>query len=406
MRFFKSSTLSIRLTKVLVLLTFGLFFLFSLVTFFIAYSLEDVMFNQQLLQANEQLQQQRTLPLRVKKTADLSEFGLTLSPSKQFMEFDADDLFGEFSHANKHYHYMKITDGLLLMDVTEQVVVKRGAKDIFIILLWVFLLCIIISIFIARTISAHALKPFHQLSQYFQNKGEPQSESFANVIDIEEADVKIIAHQLEQALAKQASLIEEQVMFNQSMSHEIRTPIQVMGHSMELIEANYDEIYQQPSMQRFVKSLARIKRISNALLWLTSKDTYQSENFITTVLTRVMVESKSLVTVHHLDITIDNINHYQPKAAVPEEVLELIFFNLINNTIHHGLQSNGSTALTITIDESKITFSNELESSTSEQQHFNLGLKLIKKITERFGTDFKTNVTDNQFNAMFFYLSE
>jgi signal transduction histidine kinase len=292
------------------------------------------------------------------------------------------------------------------MEVTEQVVVKRGAKDIFIILLWVFLLCIIISIFIARTISVHALKPFHQLSQYFQNKGEPQSESFANVIDIEEADVKIIAHQLEQALEKQASLIEEQVMFNQSISHEIRTPIQVMGHSMELIEANYDEIYQQPSMQRLVKSLARIKRISNALLWLTSKDTYQSESCITTVLTRVMVESESLITVHHLDITIDNINHYQPKTAVPEEVLELIFFNLINNTIHHGLQSNGSTAFTITIDESQITFSNELESSTSEQQHFNLGLKLIKKITERFGTDFKTNVINNQFNAIFFYLSE
>lgn len=361
------------------------------------------MFNQQLLQANEQLQQQQTLPLKVKKTPDLSEFGLTLSPNKQLIEFDADDLFGEFSHADKHYHYMKIIDGLLLMDVTEQVVVKRGAKDIFMILLLIFLLCIFISVFIAKTISAHALKPFHHLSQHFQKKGGPQSESFANVIDIEEADVKVIAEQLEQALSKQASLIEEQVIFNQGMSHEIRTPIQVMSHSMELIETNYADIYQQPSMQRLVKSLARIKRISNALLWLTSKDEYHGESSMVAVLTKVLTESKSLVIVHHLDITLDNIYNYQPKAALPEEVLELIFFNLINNAIHHGLQKNASTALSIVIDKNDITFSNQQKSSLSEQQHFSLGLKLIEKLTDRFSIDFKTDISDNQFNAILFY---
>ena len=302
MRLFKSATLSIRLTKVISLLTFCLFVLFSFVTFFVAYSLEDVMFNQQLLQANEQLQQQKMLPLNVKKIPDLSEFGLTLSPSKQFLEFDVDDLFGEFSHADKHYHYMKIADWLLLMDVTEQVVVKRGAKDIFIILLIVSLLCIFASVFIARAISAHALKPFHQLSQHFQERGGPQSKPLSNVIDIEEADVKEIAEQLEQALVKQALLIEEQIIFNQGMSHEIRTPIQVMSHSVELIEANSAEIYQQPSMQRLVKSLARIKRISNALLWLTAKEEYLGENCMTTVLTKVLEESKSLAALHHLII--------------------------------------------------------------------------------------------------------
>ena len=197
------------------------------------------MFNQQLQQANEQLQQQQTLPLRIKRVSDLSEFNLTLSPNKQFIEFDADDLFGEFSHANKHYHYMKVTDGLLLMDVTEQVVVKRGAKDIFSILLLVFLPCIFVSVFIAKAISAHALKPFHRLSRHFQQTHTPLSASSEKIIDIEETDIKVIAEQLEQALAKQALLIDEQIAFNQGMSHEIRTPLQVMSHSLELIEANY-----------------------------------------------------------------------------------------------------------------------------------------------------------------------
>jgi len=361
------------------------------------------MFNQQLQQANEQLQQQQTLPLRIKRVSDLSEFDLTLAPNKPFIEFDGDDLFGEFSHANKHYHYMKATDGLLLMDVTEQVVVKRGAKDIFSILLLVFLSCILMSVFIAKAISAHALKPFHRLSQHFQQKNEPQSASSAKVINIEEADIKIIAEQLEQALAKQALLIDEQVAFNQGMSHEIRTPLQVMSHSLELIETDYAEVYQQPAMQRFVKSLARIKRISNALLWLTSTEEYQGESCITTILNNVLFESKSLALAHRLDITLNNINHEQPKVTIPEEVLELIFFNLINNAIHHGMQSNGLTVLTVTIAQNEITFGNEQALTTDEQQNFSLGLKLIKKLTERFAVNFKTNITNNQFSARLYF---
>lgn len=366
------------------------------------------MFNQQLRQANEQLQQQQRLPLKVKQMSDLSEFGLTLSPNKQFMEFNADDLFGEFSHKDKHYHYMKLTDGLLLMDVTEQVVVKRGAKDILFILLLVFLLCIAISVLIAKAISAHALKPFHRLSQHFQQKSEPRSEPIADVIDIEEADVKVIAERLEKALAKQALLIAEQVAFNQSMSHEIRTPLQVMSHSLELIEANHCELYHQPLMQRFVKSLARIKRISNALLWLTSKEQHQGESCINKVLDRVLLESQSLATVHHLDINLDNINQYQAKITMPEEVLELIFVNLINNAIHHGIHSDDSIALTITIDKHDITFNNGVANVTGEQQHFSLGLKLIKKLAKRFDYNFTTKVTDNQFNAVlsFGYVSK
>tara|TARA_R110001592_G_scaffold349774_1_gene645352 strand:- start:3616 stop:4716 length:1101 start_codon:yes stop_codon:yes gene_type:complete len=365
------------------------------------------MFNQQLLQANEQLQQQQTLPFHIEKKPNLFEFDLSLSPNKRFIEFDTDDLFGEFSHNDKHYHYMKLTDGLLLMDVTKLVVVKRGSKDILIILVLIFMPCLLMSFFIARVISIKALKPFHQLSQYFQFKAESQndaqSKSVAQIIEIEEADVKAIAEQLEQALEKQQQLIDEQIAFNQGMSHEIRTPLQIISHSMELIEANHDQLYRQPSMQRLVKSLARIKRISNALLWLTSKEEYQGISCVNTVLKQVLAESKKLASAHQLNITVANINHYQPKVAMPENVLELIFFNLINNVIHHGKQKGGAIVLKISIDENEISFSNDQTRRNGEQQHFNLGLKLIRKLTERFNLDFKTQITNNNFKAIFSY---
>lgn len=403
MTFFKSSTLSIRLTKLIALLTLGLFILFSLVTFFVAYSLEDMMFNQQLLQANKQLQQQNTLPLLIEKRPNLSEFGLTLAPNKQFIEFDADDIFGEFSHSSKHYHYMKLTDGLLLMDVTQQVVVKRGAKDIVLTLVIIFIPCLLVSFFIARAISTQALKPFHRLSQHFQSKARSQQESIAQIIEIEEEDVKAIAEQLEQALEKQQQLIDEQIAFNQGMSHEIRTPLQVMSHSMELMEVNHAELYRQPSMQRLVKSLGRIKRISNALLWLTSKEKYNEVACVNTTLNQVLVESKSLAGAHQMNITLENLNNYQPKVLMPINVLELIFFNLINNVIHHGKQQEGTIALTISIGKNEIVFSNEQASEMGEQQHFSLGLKLIKKLTERFNLNFKTQTINNIFKANIYF---
>ena len=361
------------------------------------------MFNQQLLQANKQLQQQQTLPFFIEKRADLSAFGLTLSPNKQLMEFDADALFGEFSHSDKHYHYMKLSDGLLLMDVTEQVVVKRGAKDILLMLVLIFLPCMLASFFIARAISSYALKPFSRLSQHFQLKGTSHSESLAGVIDIEEADVKAIAEQLEQALDKQQRLIDEQIAFNQGMSHEISTPLQVMSHSVELIEASHTELYWQASMQRLVKSLARIKRISNALLWLTSSDEYKDKHCVTTVLERVLAESKTLASAHQLNFTLvnknKNKNNNKPKVTMPENVLELIFFNLINNVIHHGNAQAGKITLIITIDENEIVFSNEQASGLGEQQHFSVGLKLIKKLSIRFNLNFKTEIFNNEFKA-------
>jgi signal transduction histidine kinase len=413
--FFKSATLSIRLTKIITLLTVCLFLLFSLVTFFVAYSLEDNMLNQQLFKANIQLKQQGTLPFGVEKKSNLLEFGLTLAPNNALIEFDADDLFGEFSHKNEHYHYMKLTDGLLLMNVTTQVVVKRSAKDIFVLLLMVFIPCLCISVFIARGISRYALMPFHRLSEHFQQKAGLSRKSPANskekiiahqltqTIDIEEADVKEIAEQLEQALEQQQRIVEQQVMFNQGMSHEIRTPLQVMSHSAELIEAHNAELYCQPAMQRLVKSITRIKRISSALLWLTSQEEYQESCLIITVLEQILEESQNIITAHQLKVTVENVSGNAPKVTLPVEVLELIFLNLINNAIHHGKQDNHVKALRITLDKNKITFFNEKATTASEHQSFRLGLQLIDKLSERFKLTFTNEETTTYFKAMLYY---
>lgn len=400
----KAPTLSFRLTKIIVFMTFGLCVLFSMVTFFIAYSLEDAMFNQQLIQANAQFQQAQYLPLTIEKKPNLSEFGLTLAPSSQYMEFDPNDIFGEFSFQDKHYHYLKLSDGLLLMDVTEQVVVKSGMKDILIMLLLIIIPCLLFSVVVAKKMSNYALKPFHQLTRHFQYKALHQDDDHTSPMNIEETDIKAIAEQLEQAMQAQKSVLDDQIIFNQGMSHDIRTPLQVMSSSMELIEVNYPDLYQQPSVQRLNKALRRIKRTSNALLWLTSNEQYNEICCVQTILKSVLKESISLTKAHHINISVNKVNH-SLMMSLPEDVIELIFFNLINNAIHHGQPQHDMIELVIHISANGVTFTNKYNGDIDKSQpHFSLGLKLIGKLSKRFDIGFSTSIENSIYSASLYHI--
>ena len=380
-------------------MTFSLCVLFSMLTFFIAYSLEDAMFNQQLIQANTQFQQSQSLPVTIQKKPNLSEFDLTLAPSSQFIEFDPNDVFGEFSFQDKHYHYMKLSDGLLLMDVSEQVVVKRGMKDILLMLLLIIIPCLLFSLVVAKKTSNYVLKPFHQLTRHFQYKALHQDDDHTSSMNIEETDIKAIAEQLEQALQAQKSVLDDQIIFNQGMSHEIRTPLQVMSNSMELIEVKYPDLYQQSSVQRLNKALRRIKRTSDAMLWLTSNEQYNEICCVQNILENVLKESKSLAQAHHINISVNKAKHAL-MVPMPENVIELIFFNLINNAIHHGQLQNDMIELVIHISENGIAFTNAYHADIDKSQsHFSLGLKLISKLCKRFNMRFSTRIERSIYSA-------
>jgi light-regulated signal transduction histidine kinase (bacteriophytochrome) len=124
---------------------------------------------------------------------------------------------------------------------------------------------------------------------------------------------------------------------------------------------------------------------------------------LSTVLERVLTESRSLIDAHQLNITVTNLNNIKPKVMMLNEVLEIIFHNLINNVIHHGKQHDGMLKLMVNISEHEITFGNEQASEISEEQYFSLGLKLIGKLSERFNNNFKTTIINYQYTASLSY---
>jgi len=134
---------------------------------FIAYSLEDTMFNRQLLQAQQQLAHQQTVAQNIRFVTDLSAFNLTDAAPLQFNSETKNLQFQEFSANNRHYHAMRVANGFLLLDSTETAVVSRVLADIVLILSIALVPGLIMAYLIAKMVSAHALRPFTELSKNF-----------------------------------------------------------------------------------------------------------------------------------------------------------------------------------------------------------------------------------------------
>jgi len=390
----QAPTLSLRLTKLIAILTFSLFFIFSIVTFVVAYSIEDSMFNQQLQQASKSLALGRKLPDSIIKKSDLSEFDMPIRVDTQLSHFESEALFGEFSFNGKHYHYMNNGLYVLIIDVTDLGMVSRAFSDILLLLLIILIPCLFLSYFIANKLSQHALKPFYQLTDIFRRK-EIKKEL---IDDIEESDINAIACQLHQAIEDKNKGLEQQIIFNKGMSHEVRTPLQVIEHSVELITTHNPELSEQESVKRLLKALDRIKRTSNALLWLNSDEKCSDISNVEICVKKVIAELEDLLAAHNLQVQL--VSNNQLFMKIPAVVLELIFYNLINNAIQHSAMNEKGKFLSISIDENNIEFINaQGDVNDLQSQSFGLGIQIVSNFAQRFQLDFKVESAEGKYCA-------
>ena len=170
------------------------------------------------------------------------------------------------------------------------------------------------------------------------------------------------------------------------MAHELRTPLQVMTHSVELLGHSYQELNNVMAFQRLDKSIHRMHRMCNGLLWLTSEQVCNQSLSVNQALSSSLSKLKDLIITHKIEVEVSA--ETEVGFVMPEEVFELITFNLLNNVVHHGHLSAGVIKWQIRLTESTITFSNEcLDKVEGKQQkeRFGIGLTLVSKLAERFG---------------------
>ena len=389
-------TLTSRLTKTITLLTFGITLLFTLVTVFIGYSLEDAMFQQQLRQGQTFLKKGYQLPHNITLKANLEEFDLSSAQKRMFVEFDNTDELGEFRSKGRHYHYKTVPQGVLLIDTTDIAVVSRSLSDILLIIFFVMLPAFGVSVWVAKKASSHALKPFNQLKALFltEQQGVDKLRKVPN--DIQEQDVKLIAEELVQALEEKSELLEQQITFNQGMSHELRTPLQVMTHSLELLSNKFEGINEAASYKRVHKSIGRMQRISNGLLWLTSDENPHLNTNINDTLDQVLADSDDLTKAHNINVEVDS--KASLNLPLPSIVFELIVMNLLNNVILHSREIDGKRHWQITISDKSVNFANQAnETGYKSIDRFGLGLMLVTKLSNKFGLTLETQLSGEQF---------
>lgn len=399
LRTLNQKTLYTRLLKSVSILTLSLFFLFTLTTLFIAYALEDAIFKEQLRNASIHLEQNQVLPPNIKKIEDLADLKPSLVEQLVYLELGDSDITGEFKADGKHFHYLVTEQGTLVLDTTDTRYVNRALNDIFTVLFVILVPALVLGLLVAKVTAKHAIKPFHQLNALFSNSQKTEKVDSALLATIQEQDVKRIAEELWHALEQRSQLLERQVAFNQGMAHELRTPLQVMTHSTELLSHSFEALNNNRAFTRLNKSVERMHRLSNGLLWLTSEQDFNSSNNVLQLLDMALQKFSDITNTHNINVSINTDSQFEIK--MPEEVLELIVFNLLNNIIHHGRLSSTTVPWHITITKQTVTFTNDISETSSAEdntERFGVGLTLVSNLSKRFGYATEILTEGNQFS--------
>ena len=381
-------------------MTLGLFLMFSGTLLFVVYSLEDAVYKEQLKEAASQLARGGRLADSFRIVNDLSEFELASRFPSPSEELNPTEVFGEFSNEERHYHYMRLDGAYLLLDSTNVPIVQRALDDIMLVLIVMLVPALLLALWVAWATSRHALKPFERLGEVFAEHQSVTAVDHAEIERIEEEDVKQIARELFNALDTKARAVEQQAAFSQGMAHELRTPLQVMTHSLELLAQTQPQLSGSAPFARLEKSITRMQRISDGLLWLTSTQVFTGSINVDEIVKDTLASLESEVLTHHVDVSIDVRQPCQ--LPLPEEVMALIVFNLLNNLVHHGKSSGGQLPWRIVIDKRCISFSNPSERAAQvplQAQGFGIGLLLVEKLARRFSIGFECKAQDGWFSA-------
>jgi signal transduction histidine kinase len=393
-----------------------LFSLFSLLTIFIVFALEDAFLKDQLQQTYQSLQQGHVLPKHYRLITDTENFQITDAEQLKYFEFD--DNSGEFEQSGQHFHFLKTDLGILLLNSSKVSFVNRAIDDILLLLLVMLIPTLIITLWLSGKLAHQALKPF-TLMQQALTTNEPNTNQLKTVVaNIQEQDLQAIANQLIHALQQQQQALHAHITFNQGMAHEIRTPLQVMSHSMELINVSLPQAAELASYRRLDKALIRMNRISTALLWLTSDAQEAHATNASDIIQTMLKESEPLIQAHSLDIHLTQ-HPTTLELPVPAEVLELVVLNLLTNVIHHGQSVDGHIAWHIDIQPTQVRFSNSFSDSlddpvgssagqpepgeatiaATKTASFGLGLQLVVALMQRFDVACEIHNSNNEFSV-------
>ena len=177
--------------------------------------------------------------------------------------------------------------------------------------------------------------------------------------------------------------LEREKEFLGFASHELRTPIATLRSNITLL----DKISPSPTPKerevrdRILRSSLTMKGITETLLWLNRDSKEEIKTSIVDIddtLKQVTDELKYLLSGKDIEI---NLQTQPCSKLLPEAAFRILVTNIIRNAFQHTT----SGIVQVIQDSHSVQVINTLpDLQTENQTGFGLGLKLIRKIADRF----------------------
>lgn len=194
------------------------------------------------------------------------------------------------------------------------------------------------------------------------------------------------------AVHQQISAIQREKQLNQDISHELRTPLAILYGSLEVLKTSCQDEHKEAALNRVFKINAQIQDLVNGVLWLakevTPDDLGNQYCNVDILLKKTALESSAYLGVANKNISME-INN--PLAIyLPNEILQVIFRNIIVNAISYSSDNKVS----IKLSEFMIYISNTGKlPEEGKSQGFGIGLSIVSRLCDKFSIamDFSSN---------------
>ena len=372
--------------------------LFGLFAIIFAYHTEDQLFASLLqaeaAEAEQQLAAGRDIQPRlpfVRYVGDITSLPepiqTKLQQAPERREFALDN--------GQHYHLLPLSQGFLLADVTEQLIVRAirpQLAEFLLLLLAVVLLC---SAGFAYVLAKRVLKPLHKLTLQVDSTAlqpnQPMSTRFAD--DFAADEIGRLARALQTAWQRVAEFIGREQQFTQDVSHELRTPLTVMQGALTLLRHSPLTAQQLQYVQRLQQAQRQIHQTIDTLMLLAREHLPPAEQVtLLPVIEQSVLQQQAKLAGKAISLELDIASSAQ--LTIDPMSLLMLLNNLIGNAFDYtaaGVIRIAFSGQVLTVQDSGSGIDTQLQPQIfdcgikgSNSTGMGLGLSLVKRLCDKW----------------------
>jgi signal transduction histidine kinase len=391
---------------------------FVAVTFFFLFSMEDYFNEKQLVEMSNLVAVNESIKgmpkhIQMYPQAEVPTVWLTQLEQVAFNDaIEIDSPQGDAIHLVRSQFSPSEEVFVLALDTSKTNSVWDIADELLILILPWMLIFLAMASFLAKKFIRQIQGHFKRLLIIIK-----QSESADTLIQFSETqsidELAQFAQLFAQVWQQKFEILTREKQSLEYLSHELRTPIQASLATLELLAL---KIKDKKTIDRLMRSLNRMTRLSNAILYLMESEkslpTYPVD--VHKVCQQLVEELKPLADIKRQSIVIKTTSTTKEKTPQTErldsgvvvtqeskasyagvkivatrEVIETLLSILLTNSLQHS----DSSPIIITISNDHISIENEVKqiepshsvtSCNEIQQSFGIGLTIAQRLAEKF----------------------